>query len=117
MKANGVGGAADEVRALSRALAADASRLTARYDELGEESSVAMRDAAASIRRMSDEVARMSQRVDTLLASGDIELRVTAQELRATADSLGAVARRFNDPRSILFGPPQGSLGPGEGGR
>lgn len=112
-----VGGAADEVRALSRSLAADASRLTARYDKLGEESTVAVRDAAASIRRMSDEVARMSQRVDTLLASGDVELRVTAQELRATADSLGAVARRFNDPRSILFGPPQGGLGPGEGGR
>ena len=112
-----VGAAADDVRALSRALAADASKLSARYDKLGEESGVAVREAAASIRRMSDEVARMSQRVDTLLASGDVELRVTAQELRATADSLGAVARRFNDPRSILFGPPEGSLGPGEGAR
>lgn len=112
-----VGAAADDVRALSRALAADASKLSARYDKLGEESGVAVREAAASIRRMSDEVARMSQRLDTLLASGDVELRVTAQELRATADSLGAVARRFNDPRSILFGPPEGSLGPGEGGR
>jgi len=112
-----VGAAADEVRVLSRALAADASLLTARYDKLGAESTVAVREAAASIRRMGDEVARMSQRLDTLLASGDVELRVTAQELRATADSLGAVARRFNDPRSILFGPPEGSLGPGEGGR
>jgi phospholipid/cholesterol/gamma-HCH transport system substrate-binding protein len=112
-----VGGAADEVRVASRAIAADASKLTARYDKLGDESSVAVREAAASLRRMSDDVARISQRVDVLLASGDVELRVTAQELRATADALAAVARRFNDPRSILFGPPEGSLGPGEGGR
>jgi len=42
---------------------------------------------------------------------------VTAQELRATADSLGAVARRLGDPRSILYGPPEGSLGPGEARR
>jgi hypothetical protein len=42
---------------------------------------------------------------------------VTAQELRATADSLGAVARRLGDPRSILYGPPEGSLGPGEAKR
>ena len=112
-----VGSAADEVRALSRALAADAGKLSARYDKLGEESTVAVREASASIRRMSDDVARMSQRVDSLLASGDVELRLTAQELRATADALGAVARRFNDPRSILFGPPDGALGPGEGKR
>lgn len=112
-----VGGAADEVRALSRAIAADASRLTERYDKLGEESTVAVRDVATSIRRMSDDVTRISQRVDTLLASGDVELRVTAQELRAAANSLDAMARRFNDPRSILFGPPEGALGPGEDGR
>ena len=112
-----VGGAADEVRILSSSLAQDARKLAARYDELGAESSVAVREVAASMRKMSEDVTRMTQRVDVLLASGDVELRVTAQELRATADSLGAVARRFNDPRSILFGPPEGSLGPGEGAR
>lgn len=112
-----VGGAADEVRAMSRAIAADADRLTARYDKLGEESSVAVREVAASVAQMRQDVTRMSQRVDTLLASGDVELRFTAQQLRATADALGAVARRFNDPRTILFGPPEGSLGPGEGAK
>lgn len=116
-----VGGAAEDVRALSRGLGEDASRLAARYDKLGEESTVAVREAAvaareaaAAMRQVSADVARISQRVDALLASGDVELRVTAQELRATADSLGAVARRLNDPRSILYGPPEGGLGPGE---
>jgi phospholipid/cholesterol/gamma-HCH transport system substrate-binding protein len=110
-----VGAAAEEVRALSRGLGDDASRLTARYDQLGDEATVAAREAAAAMRQVSADVARISQRVDALLASGDVELRVTAQELRATADSLGAVARRLNDPRTVLWGPPEGGLGPGEG--
>jgi phospholipid/cholesterol/gamma-HCH transport system substrate-binding protein len=110
-----VGAAAEEVRALSRGLGEDASRLTARYDKLGDEATVAAREAAAAMRQVSADVARISQRVDALLASGDVELRVTAQELRATADSLGAVARRLNDPRTVLWGPPEGGLGPGEG--
>jgi ABC-type transporter Mla subunit MlaD len=111
------GGAADEVRALARELRAETARLAARYDALGEESGVAVREVAASMRQLSADATRTLQRVDALLASGDVELRVTARELRATADSLGALARRFNDPRSILFGPPEGALGPGEGRR
>lgn len=110
-----VGAAAEEMRALSRGLGEDASRLAARYDKLGDETTVAAREAAAAMRQVSADVARISQRVDALLASGDVELRVTAQELRATADSLGAVARRLNDPRTVLWGPPEGGLGPGEG--
>jgi phospholipid/cholesterol/gamma-HCH transport system substrate-binding protein len=110
-----VGAAAEEVRALSLGLGEDASRLAARYDKLGDEATVAAREAAAAMRQVSADVARISQRVDALLASGDVELRVTAQELRATADSLGAVARRLNDPRTVLWGPPEGGLGPGEG--
>jgi hypothetical protein len=110
-----VSGAAEEVRATSRSVGQDAHQVALRYDKLGEESTGAVREAAASIRQMSADVARVSQRLDGLLATGDAELRVTAQELRATADSLGAVARRLGDPRSILYGPPEGSLGPGEG--
>lgn len=112
-----VGGAAEETRAASRTVGEEARRVAARYDKLGEDSSAAVREAAAALRQMSADVSRISQRVDGLLASGDVELRITAQELRATADSLGAVARRLGDPRSILYGPPEGGLGPGEGAR
>ena len=67
------------------------------------------------MRQVSADVARISQRVDALLASGDVELRITAQELRATADALGVVARRLNDPRSVLWGPPEGRPRPRRG--
>jgi phospholipid/cholesterol/gamma-HCH transport system substrate-binding protein len=109
-----VGGAADEVRSTSAAIAGDARKLIARYDALGVESTAAVQDVSAAIRQVSADVTRLSGRVDALLADGDLELRVTAQELRATASALGAAARRLNDPARILFGPADGSMGPGE---
>jgi len=112
-----VGRAADEVRTLSAGVAGDARSLAARYDKLGEESTVAVREIAASIRRVSDDVARLSGRADALFADGGVELRATAQELRSAADSLGATARRLGDPGKVIYGPPPGSLGPGEAAR
>ena len=41
----------------------------------------------------------------------------TPRWARAAADSLGATARRLGDPGKFLFGPPAGSLGPGEGAK
>jgi phospholipid/cholesterol/gamma-HCH transport system substrate-binding protein len=109
--------AANEVQTMSAGIAKDMGKLATRYDKLGEESTAAVRDMSASIRRVSDDVARLSGRADALLADGNIELRVTAQELRAAADSLGTAARRLGDPGKFLFGPPAGSLGPGEAAR
>lgn len=109
-----MGRAADEVRALSGEIAGDTRKLTARYDKLGEDSTVAVRDITASIRQISDDVARLSGKADALFADGNVELRVTARDLRSAVDSLGAAARRLGDPGKVLFGPPEGSLGPGE---
>ena len=112
-----MGRAADEVRTMSADVGGDARKLVARYDKLGEESTVAVREISASIRQISADVARLSGRADALFADGNVELRVTAQELRAAADSLGTAARRLGDPGKVLFGPPAGSLGPGEAAR
>jgi len=112
-----MGLAADEVRTMSSGIAGDARKLAARYDKLGEESTAAVGEISAAIRRIGADVAQLSTRTDALLADGNIELRVTAQELRATADSLGAAARRFSDPGRVLFGPARDSMGPGEAAR
>lgn len=109
--------AAEGVRISSAEIAGDVRKLTVRYDKLAEESTVAVKDISAAIHRVSADVARLSSRTDALLADGSVELRATAQELRAVADSLGTAARRLGDPRKVLFGPPGGSLGPGEAAR
>lgn len=109
-----LGRAADEVRGMSSGIRDDVHKLAVRYDALGGESGVAVREVSAAARQMSADVTKLSQRMDALLADGNVELRVTAQELRATADALGVAARRLGNPGKVLFGPAQGSLGPGE---
>lgn len=106
--------AAEAVRTSSAEISTDMRSLAVRYDKLGEESTLAVKDISAAIRQIGADVARLSNQTDALLADGSTELRVTAQELRAVADSLGAAARRLGDPRKVLFGSPDGSLGPGE---
>jgi phospholipid/cholesterol/gamma-HCH transport system substrate-binding protein len=112
-----LGSAAEEVRKTSAVIAADAQKLTARYDALGEASTAAVRDVNATIRDIGGNVARLSSRLDGLLADSNVELRLTAQELRSTAESLGAAARQFSNPGRTLFGPGKSALGPGESAR
>ena len=109
-----IGGAADSLRSSTREMSGEVHRLADRYDTLGAETTLGIREVSGSVRQMSADVARLSIRTDALLSDGDVELRLTAQQLRSAADALGTTARRFGDPRAVLFGPSQASLGPGE---
>jgi len=109
-----IGGAADGLRTATLGMSADVKRLADRYDLLGAEATTGIRDLAGSVRQMRDDVSRLAGRTDALLVDSDLELRQTGQQLRSAAESLGATARRLDDPRSALFGPAAGSLGPGE---
>jgi len=109
-----VEGASGQIQTLGEDLSKHAGVLAERYDELGKESGAAVRDVRASVERMAQDVARLSARADTLLAASGAEIGDTAHELRIAARSLGAAARRFREPRSILFGPVAAEMGPGE---
>jgi phospholipid/cholesterol/gamma-HCH transport system substrate-binding protein len=108
---------AEEVRRLSRSLGTDAGKLAARYDELGAEATRSAREVSAAVRKLSGDTSRLAQSAEALLASSDAEVRATAQALREAADALAVAARNFDDPRGLLFGPPAGAFGPGEGGQ
>lgn len=112
-----VGRAADEVHALAGSVAADARRLTARFDTLGSQASGSVRELSEATRRISADVQRLTQRADGLLASSEEEVRATGRALRSAADSVGAAAGRLRDPRQIMFGPAESGLGPGENSR
>lgn len=108
---------AEEVQTLSHSLGADARKLAARYDELGTEATRSAQEVSAAVRTLSADTTRLAQSAEALLASSDAEVRATAQALREAADALAVAARNFDDPRGLLFGPPAGALGPGEGDR
>ncbi len=119
-----LGGAADEVRQLARSAATDAHTLAARYDRLGADASVSVREMGEAARKLSADLEHLTRRADALLANGDAELRSTAQKLRSAADSaasaadsIGSAAQRLRDPQRMIYGPAAGGLGPGEGAR
>lgn len=112
-----VGDTAGDVRSLSRSVGADAHRLVTRYDELGAQATQSVQEISAAVRKLSADTARLTQSAEALLSSSDAEVQATAQALRQAADALAAAARNFDDPRGVLFGPPQGAFGPGEGAR
>jgi len=106
--------AADDVRSAARAIKADVDTLTERYAALGADASASVGEIRDAVRKMGADVDRLSKRADALLASGNEELRDTARAVRSAADSLGAAAGRLRDPRQVIYGPPEGGLGPGE---
>jgi len=112
-----MGHAADEVRALASAVEGDARVLTERYAKLGTDATVSVAEIGDAVRKISADVSRLSQRAEVLLSSGDEELRDAARSVRFAADSLGTAAGRLRDPRQVLYGPPEGALGPGERAR
>lgn len=109
-----VGGAAEEVRTLSRSAGGDVRRLAARYDRLGAQAGESLEDVSAAVRSLGADASRLAQSAEALLASSDAEVRATAQALRDAADALAEAARGFDDPRGAIFGPSPGSFGPGE---
>ena len=74
---------ADEVRALSGAIRADADTLTQRYATLGADATASIGEIREAVRKMSVDVDRLSKRTDSLLATGDEELRDTARAVRS----------------------------------
>jgi phospholipid/cholesterol/gamma-HCH transport system substrate-binding protein len=120
--ADSLGGAADEVRKLAAEVRDHARTLSARYDGLGADASVSVRDMGEAARKLSAEVERLSRRADALLSHGDAELRRTSRSLRSAADSVGSAAdsvdsaaQRLRNPQGVIYGPAEGGYGPGEG--
>jgi phospholipid/cholesterol/gamma-HCH transport system substrate-binding protein len=108
---------ADDVRTMAAAVTSDANKLATRYDTLGADATVSVREIGEAARKISADVDRLTQRTDSLLAGSDEELQASARALRSAADSVGTAADRLRDPRQAIYGPPKGALGPGEGSR
>ena len=65
-------------------------------------------------RRIADDTGRLSKRLETAITAGDGEMRASVRALRAAAESVDVAAAHLSDPREVIYGPADGSLGPGE---
>jgi phospholipid/cholesterol/gamma-HCH transport system substrate-binding protein len=73
-----------------------------------------LQDVSRAADRLERETAAVAQRVDNAVEAGSLELSATARELRATAALLARTLDRVRDPRTLLLGPNEEQLGPGE---
>jgi phospholipid/cholesterol/gamma-HCH transport system substrate-binding protein len=108
-----VGQAAGEVRSMAASVTTDTHQLATRYDTLGADATVSVREVGEAARRISADADRLTQRADALLGGDD--LRASARALRSAADAVEAAAERLRDPQQVIYGPAPGALGPGEG--
>jgi phospholipid/cholesterol/gamma-HCH transport system substrate-binding protein len=109
-----IGRSADRIDGVAASAGADVHRLADRYDALGAQTTQSIREVSGAVQQLSTDLSAVSQRTESLVTDSDVEIRITAQQLRSSTDALAIAARRFRDPRATLFGPAEGSLGPGE---
>jgi phospholipid/cholesterol/gamma-HCH transport system substrate-binding protein len=109
-----IGRSADRIDSVAASAGADVHRLADRYDTLGAETTQGIREVSSAVHQLGIDLSAVSQRTESLAIDSDVEIRLTAQQLRSSTEALGVAARRFRDPRATLFGPAEGSLGPGE---
>jgi phospholipid/cholesterol/gamma-HCH transport system substrate-binding protein len=73
-----------------------------------------LREASRTLERVERESVAVARRFDAAVEVGTLELGATTREIRATAEILARAADRVGDPRTLLFGPSERQLGPGE---
>ena len=101
-----VAAAADHLAASGRQVAAVAQRVGDNAERVGGEAQATLRD-----------LSRAATAIEGAASVGTNQLSATADELRASAAAVSRAAERFDDPRSLVFGPNPQQLGPGEKAR
>jgi phospholipid/cholesterol/gamma-HCH transport system substrate-binding protein len=73
-----------------------------------------LRDASRTLERVERESVAVAQRLDSAIEVSTLELGATSREIRATAEILARTVDQVRNPRTLLFGPSERQLGPGE---
>ncbi len=101
------------VRAAADDLASSGREIAAVAGKVGNNADVVRAQAADTLRDLS----RAATALESAASIGTNQLSATADELRASAAAVSRAAERFDDPRSLVFGPNPQQLGPGERAR
>jgi phospholipid/cholesterol/gamma-HCH transport system substrate-binding protein len=105
---------AADVGQASRDVAASARLMQESARPAVGQAQATLQDVSRAAERLERETAAVAQRVDAAVEVGSLELSATARELRATAALLARTLDRVRDPRTLLLGPTEEQLGPGE---
>lgn len=110
----GIRDASDEFRFAGASISQAATRAEDSIVSVGKNADLALQEAAVAMQKLQQDASLISLQVQQLAETSTLELTNVSRDVRTSADTLTTAGQRLSDPRTILFGPGQQQLGPGE---
>jgi phospholipid/cholesterol/gamma-HCH transport system substrate-binding protein len=110
----GIRDASDEFRFAGASISQAATRAEGSIASIGENADVALKEATVAMEKLQTEASLISGQIQQLTEAGTLELTNVSRDIRTSSDTLTTAGQRLSNPRTILFGPGQQQLGPGE---
>lgn len=110
----GIRDASDEFRFAGASISQAATRAEDSILSVGKNADLALQEAAVAMQKLQQDASLISLQVQQLAETSTLELTNVSRDVRTSADTLTTAGQRLSDPRTILFGPGQQQLGPGE---
>jgi len=110
----GIRDASDEFRFAGASISQAATRAEGSIISVGENANAALKEATLAMEKLQRDAGLISLQIQQLTETGTLELTNVSRDIRTSADTLTTAGQRLSNPRTILFGPSQQQLGPGE---
>jgi phospholipid/cholesterol/gamma-HCH transport system substrate-binding protein len=106
--------AADEFRFAGASVSQAASRAEGSIAGVGNQATVALKEAATAMENLQKESSAISQKLQNLSDTGSVEITAIGRDVRTSADAITVAGRKLSNPRSLLLGSGKSKPGPGE---
>jgi len=110
----GIRDASEEFRLASASVGQAATRTESSIVSIGQNADAALKEATLAMKKLQHDAGLISAQIQQLTETGTLELTNVSRDIRTSADVLTTAGQRLSNPRTILFGPGQQQLGPGE---
>jgi phospholipid/cholesterol/gamma-HCH transport system substrate-binding protein len=110
----GIRDASDEFRFAGASISQAATRAEGSIVSVGQNADAALQEASAAMASLQRDASLISEQIQQLTETGVLQLTNVSRDVRTSAETLNTAGQRLSNPRTILFGPGQQQLGPGE---
>jgi phospholipid/cholesterol/gamma-HCH transport system substrate-binding protein len=110
----GIRDASDEFRFAGASISQAATRAEGSILSVGQDAEAALNEARVAMEKLQRDANEIAERVRQFTETGTLELTNVSRDVRTSADTLTTAGQRLAEPRTILFGPSEQQLGPGE---
>jgi phospholipid/cholesterol/gamma-HCH transport system substrate-binding protein len=110
----GIRDASDEFRFAGASISQAATRAEGSILSVSQNADATLKEAAAAIVSLQRDASLISEQIQQLTEAGTLQLTNVSRDVRTSVDVVTTTGQRLSNPSTILFGPSQQQLGPGE---